>query len=64
VYIKHFLSEERTCAKKESLFPSEKAFTEKCYRCSFGKAFLFKKRFVLKEKIIHTSCDKNRKSFY
>jgi hypothetical protein len=29
-----------TCAKKETLFPSEKVFTEKCYRCSFGKAFL------------------------
>ena len=35
-FIKHFLSKERTCAKKE------------CN--SFGKAFLSKKRFVLKEK--------------
>jgi uncharacterized membrane protein len=34
---KHFLSKERTCAKKEC-------------NSSFGKAFLSKKRFVLKEK--------------
>ena len=34
---KHFLSKERTCAKKDY---------------SFGKAFLSKKRFVLKEKQI------------
>jgi len=46
----HFLSKERTCAKKETLFASQKAFTENCYRSSFGKAFLSKKRFVLKEK--------------
>jgi hypothetical protein len=38
---KHFLSKERTCAKKE------------CN--SFGKAFLSKKRFVLKEKQISPS---------
>jgi len=37
-FTKHFLSKERTCAKKEYV--------------SFGKAFLPKKRFVLKEKII------------
>jgi hypothetical protein len=36
-FSKHFLSKERTCAKKE------------CN--SFGKAFLSKKRFVLKEKL-------------
>jgi len=36
-FTKHFLSKERTCAKKECV--------------SFGKAFLSKKRFVLKEKI-------------
>jgi hypothetical protein len=35
-FTKHFLSKERTCAKK--------GYT------SFGKAFLPKKRFVLKEK--------------
>jgi len=31
-----FLKErfERTITKKETLFPKEKAFTEKCYRCS------------------------------
>ena len=49
-FTKHFLSKERTCAKKETLFAKQKAFTEKCYRSSFGKAFLFKKRFVLQEK--------------
>ena len=49
-FTKHFLSKERTCAKKETLFAKQKAFTEKCYRNSFGKAFLSKKRFVLKEK--------------
>ena len=48
--LSHFLSKERTCAKKETLFAKQKAFTEKCYRSSFGKAFLSKKRFVLKEK--------------
>jgi len=37
-FTKHFLSKERTCAKKEYV--------------SFGKAFLPKKRFVLKEKQI------------
>ena len=36
VLMEHFLSKERTCAKKD-------------YN-SFGKAFLSKKRFVLKEK--------------
>jgi len=41
----HFLSKERTCAKKETLFASQKSFTEKCYRSSFGKAFISKKRF-------------------
>jgi hypothetical protein len=51
LFRKHFLSEERTCAKKETLFASQKSFTEKCYRSSFGKAFLSKKRFVLKEKL-------------
>ena len=49
-FTKHFLSKERTCAKKETLFAKQKAFMEKCYRSSFGKAFLSKKRFVLKEK--------------
>ena len=48
--LSHFLSKERTCAKKETLFAKQKAFMEKCYRSSFGKAFLSKKRFVLNEK--------------
>jgi hypothetical protein len=38
LFTKHFLSKERTCAKKE-------------YN-SFGKAFLRKKRFVLKENLL------------
>ena len=42
---KHFLSKERTCAKT---FLQAKTFTKNT--SSFGKAFLFKKRFVLKEK--------------
>ena len=50
ITLSHFLSKERTCAKKETLFAKQKAFMEKCYRNSFGKAFLSKKRFVLKEK--------------
>ena len=50
ITLSHFLSKERTCAKKETLFAKQKAFTEKCYHSSFGKAFLSKKRFVLKEK--------------
>jgi uncharacterized membrane protein len=55
---KHFLSKERTCAKKETLFAKQKAFTKNnsffsqafFLRKVVGKAFLSKKRFVLKEK--------------
>ena len=43
--MEHFLSKERTCAKKETLFALQKIFTEKCYRSSFDKPFLSKKRF-------------------
>jgi uncharacterized membrane protein len=56
--LSHFLSKERTCAKKETLFAKQKAFMENnsffsqafFLRKVVGKAFLSKKRFVLKEK--------------
>jgi len=41
--MQHFLSEERTCAKKETLFPSEKAFTENAIAVLFVKLFFVRK---------------------
>jgi uncharacterized membrane protein len=56
--LSHFLSKERTWAKKETLFAKQKAFMENnsffspafFLRKVVGKAFLSKKMFVLKEK--------------
>jgi hypothetical protein len=39
---KHFLSKERTCAKKETLFAKQKAFTKN--NSFFSQAFFSKKK--------------------
>jgi uncharacterized membrane protein len=50
--LSHFLSKERTCAKKETLFASKKRLRENISQQTFKKHFFFfvKKKPVLKEK--------------